>query len=189
MSKINLTKRLVVSAVFIAVSVVLNLLTPVNLPFGGSITIFSLVPLALLGWTYGAKWGFFCGAVMGTLNLLIGGLSNFAWVSGLVAYLILIFADYFVAFGVLGLCGMFKNKIKNNTLAFSLGAGIACVLRFLCHFISGVTIWADYTNGWIGAWIYSASYNASYMLPETVITIIGCCAVINIKPIMKSIEK
>ena len=183
------TKRLVISAVFIAVSIVLNELTPIKFPFGGSVTVFSMVPLALIGWTYGVSWGFTCGAVAGTLNMLIGGLSNFSYVSGILAYFILIFADYFVAFAVLGLAGIFKNKIKNKTVAFSLGAGIACVLRFICHFISGVTIWGDYTNGWIGAWVYSLTYNASYMLPELIITIIGCCAVVNIKPIMNSIEK
>ena len=185
----NLTKRLVISAVFIAVSVVLNELTPIKFPFGGSVTVFSMVPLELLGWTYGISWGLVCGAVMGTLDMIIGGLGNFAWVSGIVAYLILIFADYFIAFGVMGLSGMFKNKIKNETVAFGLGAGLACVLRFICHFISGVTIWADYTNGWVGAWIYSLTYNGSYMLPELIITVVGCCVVINIKPIMKALEK
>lgn len=185
----NLTKRLVISAVFIAVSIVLNELTPIKFPFGGSVTVFSMVPLALLGWTYGIKWGLVCGAVMGTLDMLIGGLQNFSWVSGILAYLILIFADYFVAFGVMGLSGMFKYVIKNQTVAIGLGAAVACLLRFVCHFISGVTIWADYTNGWVGAWIYSLTYNGSYMLPETLITIIGCCAVINIKPIMKALSE
>ena len=188
-TKLNSTKRLVISAVFIAVSIVLNELTPMKLPFGGSVTFFSLVPLALLGWTYGAGWGLACGAVTGILNMIVGGLSNFSYVSGIVAYLVLIFADYFVAFAVLGLSGIFKNKLKNDTVAFAFGAGLACVLRFICHFISGVTIWGDYTNGFIGAWIYSLTYNASYMLPELIITIIGCCAVLNIKPIMKSLEK
>ena len=183
------TKRLVISAIFIAISVVLNILTPFTLPFGGSVTVFSMVPLALLGWTYGAKWGLTCGAVMGTLNILIGGLGNFAWVSGLLAYLILIFADYFVAFAVMGLSGIFKNSIKNASLAFAIGAGFSCILRFICHFISGVTIWADYTNGWIGAWVYSLTYNASYMLPELIITVIGCVVVINVKPIMNALEK
>ena len=92
-TKLNLTKRLVISAVFIAVSIVLNELTPMKLPFGGSVTIFSLVPLALLGWTYGAGWGLTCGAVTGVLNMLVGGLSNFSYVSGIAAYLVLIFAD------------------------------------------------------------------------------------------------
>ena len=185
----QVTKRLVVSAIFIAMSVVLNILTPIKFPFGGSVTVFSMVPLALLGYTYGPLWGMTCGAVMGVLNMLIDGMGNFAYVSGILAYIILIFADYFVAFAVLGLSGIFKNKIKNQSVAFGLGAGLACVLRFICHFISGVTIWADYAKGWSGVWIYSLTYNGSYMLPELIITVIGCVAVVNIKPIMKALEK
>ena len=184
----QLTKRWTISAVFIAVSVVLNIFTPIKFPFGGSITVFSMVPLALLGWTYGIGWGFVCGAVMGTLNMLLDGLSNFSYVSGIIAYLVLIFADYFVAFGVLGFSGMFKNKIQDKTVAFGLGTGIACILRLTCHFISGVTIWGDYANGFGGVWLYSLTYNGLYMLPELAITVIGACIIINIKPIMKALE-
>ena len=189
LSQKEITKRLVISAMFIAVSVVLNELTPIKLAFGGSVTLFSMVPLCLIGWVYGISWGATAGAFAGVLNLLVGGLSNFAYVSGIVAYLILIFADYFVAFGVIGLAGMFKNKIQNKSLAIGLGAALACVLRFICHFISGVTIWGDYSGGHISAWIYSFTYNGSYMLPELIITVIGCIAIVNIKPIMKQIEK
>ena len=140
----QLTRRMTVSAVFIALSLVLNILTPIKWPFGGSVTVFSMVPLALIGWCYGIGWGFLSGAVMGVLNMVIDGLSNFSYVSGIVAYLILIFADYFIAFGVIGLAGLFRNKIENRSVAIGLGAFIGCLLRFLCHFISGVTIWADY---------------------------------------------
>ncbi|MBQ5590856.1 MAG: energy-coupled thiamine transporter ThiT [Clostridia bacterium] len=188
-TKQNSTKKLVLSAIFIAISVVLNILTPIKLFYGGSVTLFSMVPLALLGWCYGSGWGFFCGAICGILNMLIEGLSNFSYVSGIWAYLILIFADYFVAFGVMGLSGIFKNVIKNKKISFTLGAVLCCTLRFICHYISGVTIWADYTNGWIGAWIFSLTYNGSYMLPELIITAIGCFTVISIKPIINSIEK
>ena len=110
----QLTRRMTVSAVFIALSLVLNILTPIKWPFGGSVTVFSMVPLALIGWCYGIGWGFLSGAVMGVLNMVIDGLSNFSYVSGIVAYLILIFADYFIAFGVIGLAGLFRNKIENR---------------------------------------------------------------------------
>ncbi len=184
----QMTKRLVISAVFIAISIVLNELLSIKWPFGGSITVFSMVPLALLGWQYGVRWGLLCGAVMGVLDMIIGGLSNFSYVSGIAGYLILILADYFVAFGVLGLAGMFKNKIKNDTVAFALGAGIGCFLRFVCHFISGVTIWGEYANGWQSVWAYSLTYNGGYMLPELIITVVGCIIVINVKPIMRALE-
>ncbi len=189
LSQKEITKRLVISAMFIAVSIVLNELTPIKLAFGGSVTLFSMVPLALIGWVYGISWGIASGCFAGVLNLIIGGLSNFAYVSGILAYIILIFADYVVAFGAIGLAGVLKNKFSNNAVAVGLGSALSCFLRFICHFISGVTIWGDYSNGHISAWIYSLTYNGSYMLPELIITVIGCIAIVNIKPIMKQIEK
>lgn len=187
LTRSQLTKRLVISAIFIAVSVVLNEVLAIKWPMGGSITIFSMVPLALLGWQYGIGWGLVCGATMGILDMIVGGLGNFSYVAGIVAYLILIFADYFIAFGVMGLAGIFKNKLGNRTVEFALGAGAACLLRFVCHFISGVTIWADYTGGFASAWLYSLTYNGGYMLPELIITVVGCVLISRVGPIMKGL--
>lgn len=188
LTKTQMTKRLVISAMFIAISIVLNEITPIKLPVGGSVTPFSMVPLALLGWHYGLSWGLTCGATMGVLDMIIGGLDNFSYVAGIPAYLTLFFLDYFVAYGIMGVSGMFKGKLKNNSIALALGAGIACVLRLLCHFITGVTIWADYAEGFTEVWVGSLSYNASYMVPEIIITVIGVLAISNIKPIMKGIS-
>ncbi|MBQ2677239.1 MAG: energy-coupled thiamine transporter ThiT [Clostridia bacterium] len=179
----QLTQRLVISAIFIAISIVLNELLAIRLPWSGSVTFFSMVPLALLGWQYGLGWGMVCGTVMGTLDLLIGGLANFSYVNGITAYLILILADYLVAYGVMGVSGVFKKVIKNSYVAFGLGAALACALRFVCHFISGVTIWADYADGFANVWLYSLTYNGGYMLPELIITVIGCVAIL--KPAQK----
>ncbi len=189
LTKTQMTKRLVISAMFIAISIVLNEITPIKLPVGGSVTPFSMVPLALLGWHYGLSWGLTCGATMGVLDMIVGGLENFSYVAGIPAYLTLFFLDYFVAYGIMGISGIFKGKIKNDGVALSLGAGLACTLRLLCHFITGVTIWADYTDGFASVWAYSLSYNASYMVPEIIITVIGVLAIANIKPIMKGISE
>ena len=191
LSKKNNVKRLVVSAMFIAISVAINELLKFDLTFihGGSVTAFSMVPLALIGWTWGAKWGFACGAIMGLIDMFIGGLANFSYVSGIVAYLVLILFDYVVAYGCAGLVGIVKNKIKNKTVAIGIGATFACLLRFLCHFLTGVTIWADYSENITAVIIGSITYNGAYMLPELIITVIGCVAVINVKPIINSLER
>lgn len=190
-SKKNNVKRLVVSAMFIAVSIALNELLKFDLTFlqGGSVTAFSMVPLALIGWVWGAKWGFACGAIMGLLDMLIGGLANFSWVSGIFAYIMLILFDYLVAYGCAGLAGVFRGKIKNDAIALAVGTALACILRFLCHFITGVTIWADYSENITAVIIGSITYNGAYMLPELIVTIIGCVAIVNIKPIMNTLEK
>lgn len=166
-------RRLAETAIMLALATILSELAVVKFPFGGSVTIFSQVPMVAISYRYGVKWGVFSGLAMGIIQMLFG-LGNFAYVSGVVAYLVLIFADYIIAFGALGLGGMFKNKVKNPALSIALGAATVSVIRFLCHFISGVTIWGDYSGGAKAVWEYSLTYNGGYMLPELIITVIGC---------------
>lgn len=180
----NLTKkekvrRLAETAIMIALSTILAELAVVKLPYGGSVTVFSQVPLIVVSYRYGVKWGLFSGLSMGLIQMLFG-MNNFSYVKGIPAYLILILADYIIAFGALGLGGMFKDKIKNSIAAISLGGAVVSVIRFLCHFISGVTIWGDYSGGAASVWSYSLTYNASYMLPELIITVVGCAVLASI---------
>ncbi len=169
-------RRVAESAVMLALATVLSEFAVFKLPYGGSVTLFSQVPMVALSYRYGIKWGAFSGMVMGVIQMLFG-LGNFSYVSGVVAYLILIFADYVIAFGCLGLGGMFREKVKNPVLSLALGGGVVSVIRFLCHFISGVTIWGDYSGGAMSAVWYSITYNASYMLPELIITLVGCSVI------------
>ncbi len=166
-------RRLAESAIMLALSTILSELAVVKFPFGGSVTVFSQVPMVVISYRYGIKWGVFTGLVMGVIQMLFG-LGNFSYVSGIVAYLILIFADYIIAFGALGLGGMFRNKIKNPVASLALGGAVVSVIRFICHFISGVTIWGDYSGGAQAVWEYSLEYNAGYMLPELIVTVFGC---------------
>ncbi len=180
----NLTKRqkvrrLAESGLMVALATILSELPVIEFPFGGSVTIFSQVPIVVIAYRYGIKWGAFTGLVMGVIQMLFG-IGNFSYVSGIAAYLILIFADYIIAFGSLGLSGMFKNKIKNQTASLALGGATVSVIRFLCHFVSGVTIWGDYSNGAQAAWEYSLKYNAGYMVPELIITVVGCVVIASI---------
>lgn len=172
-------RRLVESALMLALSTLLAEFAIIKFPFGGSVTIFSQVPMIFISYRYGIKWGAFTGLCMGVIQMLFG-MGNFAYVSGIAAYLILIFADYIIAFGALGFGGMFKNKIKNSVVALALGGGVVTLIRFICHFISGVTIWGDYAEGAQAVWEYSLTYNAGYMVPELIITVIGCVVLASI---------
>lgn len=174
----NLTKkqkvrRLAESAIMLALATILSELAVIKFPFGGSVTVFSQVPVVAISYRYGIRWGAFTGLVMGMVQMLFG-MGNFSYVSGIAAYLILIFADYIVAFGALGFGGIFKGKIKNDAVAMAFGGIVVSIVRFLCHFISGVTIWGDYSGGAKAVWLYSLEYNLGYMLPETIITAVGC---------------
>lgn len=155
----------------IALATVLSVLPVINLPFGGSVTLFSQVPVILVSYRYGVKWGLKTGLVFALIQI-IAGFENFSYVNGIASYLILVFFDYVIAFSVLGTAGMFKNKIKSQRISLSCGCAVVTAVRFLCHFISGVTIWKAYA-GDLPVWKYSLVYNGSFMLPEFAVTVSG----------------
>ncbi|NMP37993.1 MAG: energy-coupled thiamine transporter ThiT [Clostridiales bacterium] len=171
------TLRLTESAIMIAVAVVLSEFTVLKFPYGGSVTLFSQLPIVVIAYRYGTKWGLFTGAAMGIIEMILGA-NNFSYVTGITAVLILAFTDYLLAFGVLGLGGIFRGRLKKQSVELALGALVSSLLRYACHFVSGVTIWSGYAaqaNQAVA--VYSLSYNGSYMIPETIITIIGAVAV------------
>ncbi len=191
MTKSQKIRRLVESGLMIALSTVLSLIPVIKFPFGGSVTVFSQVPVVLIGYRYGSSWGVKTGLVYGLIQMLFD-LSYFSYVSGLFGYAVLIFADYVVAFAALGLGGMFKKTIKNQSVSIALGAAAASLVRYLCHFISGVTIWRE-SAGDLPVWKYSLEYNGAYMIPELIITVVGVVVITlmfditseNIKPKIK----
>ena len=172
-SSIKNTRKLTETAIMLALAVALSYVKIFDLPMGGSVTLFSQVPIIIIGYRYGWKWGVSTGILYGILEMLLQGLGNFAYVKGVGAYLILILADYVLAFMSLGLGGALFRKLKNQTVALGVGAFVASALRFLCHFVSGITIWGEYADGWKSVWGYSAAYNGSYMAAEAAITVVG----------------
>ncbi len=175
--KKNNTYKLVVTAMLVAIATVLNEFAVVRLPYGGGVTIFSQVPVIALSCIFGPSWGLTSGFSMSLLQILFG-LKNISYAKTFLDYLIIILFDYILPYSLLGLGGVFKDKIKNSYLSLSIGTILVCALRLLCHFISGVTVWADYTNGSsFGAVVaFSISYNAAYMIPETIVSLIGILA-------------
>lgn len=93
-SSINKTRMLCETAIMIALATALSYVTIFSLPHGGSITLFSQVPIIIIGYRYGVKWGCTTGIIHGILQMLLQGLGNFAYVKGIGAYLVLILADY-----------------------------------------------------------------------------------------------
>ena len=156
------------SAIMLALATALSLIAFAPWPAGGSVTVFSMLPILIIAYRYGMKWGFLVGSVYGLIQMMLG-MSALSYATNAWAAICIILFDYAVAFGVLGFGGLFR-KLNNQAIGFSLGVIIACVLRFLCHFLTGITVWADYADGIWPVVIYSLTYNGSYMLPELVIT-------------------
>ena len=157
------------SAIMLALATVLSMIPFLQLPMGGSITIFSMLPVLIIAYRYGMKWGFLVGITYGLIQMVLG-LNNLTYATSPWAVICIILFDYLVAFSVLGFGGLFR-KLKIQSVGFALGTAIACTLRFLCHFITGVTVWDMYAEDMPVA-LYSLIYNGSYMLPETAITIV-----------------
>ncbi len=165
----NLALKLTESAMMIALATILSFLKLANLPYGGSITIASMLPILVVAVRYGVPWGLFTGLVHGTLQFIIdpSPLSYFSDAKSIVAIVVL---DYLLAFSFIGLGGVVR-KIKNPAASLTVGAVIAGVIRYICHVISGATVWAGLSIPTSAALIYSFIYNATYMLPETLVLV------------------
>ncbi|MBQ7596269.1 MAG: energy-coupled thiamine transporter ThiT [Clostridia bacterium] len=202
----NNTKKLALCGVMTALSVVLSFIKIYELPYGGAITLFSMVPVMFVGYVYGAKWGLAAGAVHGVIQCIAGASNSLAYLTdNTLNFILCLLFDYIVAFAVLGLAGVFKNKIKKPAASFALGVVFAGFLRFLCHFITGWIVWGSYAEetllgsgtklgehivanftGNALAVVYSLVYNASYMLPEIIISVVIAVVLISVTPIRKA---
>lgn len=168
--KINLVRRLTESAIMLAVSTLLSMITLVRMPFGGSLTPVSMLPMFIIAYRYGVGWGFFTGVTSGLLQMFLG-MDSLSYATNWVAVVSIILFDYLIAFGATGLAGAFRKSIKNRGLSFALGITLGCAVRFLCHFLTGVTVWKEYAES-MPVGLYSLLYNGSYMLPEMVMTVV-----------------
>ena len=218
------TKRLTVSAVLLALSTVLALVCALipflHLPMGGGFTVASMLPIVIISYMYGVRWGLFsaftysviqivmdlCLGVNGSVIMALFMPQNESYM-GIVAAVSILVIDYFVAYTVLGLGGLFRGCVKSKTGAIVLGVLVAVGLRYMAHVVSGYIFygaWAEWffsQEGWFsgfGQWlmarvsgkslamIYSVFYNGLYMIPEMIITAIVALPISAIAQIKKS---
>lgn len=163
-------------AIVIAMGAVLSMITIFKLPWGGSVTLLSMLPIVVYSNRYGIKQGLVVAFVFSIFQLFQGiGDGLFAW--GLTPTMLIacILLDYILAYTVIGLSGMFRPKGEWGRIC---GAIAALLIRFACHFVSGVVIFHSVGTLWDGfstdnTLLYSLLYNGSYMLPEIAFTCIG----------------
>ena len=164
------TKKLVEASLLVALATVLSILKIAELPYGGSITLASMFPILLLSYRHGVRWGLGGGVVYGVLQQLLG-LNNLSYFTTWQSVVAIIFLDYVIAFTVVGLGGIFRRSVQDQAFSLATGAVFVCVLRYLCHVISGATVWAGLSIPDGAAIGYSLIYNATYMIPETVVLV------------------
>lgn len=162
--------RLTESAILLALATVLSLVKLVDLPYGGSVTAASAVPLVLLAYRHGVGWGSLAGLAYGLLQLAFS--SSLSYVTGFWSVTAVLVLDFLVAFAAVGAAGVFR-RLKSQPTALMSGAILYGLLRYACHVISGATVWADISIPADAAVLYSLAYNITYMLPETIIAAAG----------------
>ncbi len=167
----NTVRALTEGAVMIALATVLSLIKIIDLPYGGSVTIASMLPVAIIAYRHGLGWGLLTSTVYAALQQLLS-LSTLSYVTTWQSVIAVIMLDYVVAFAVIGLAGIFRRPIKNQALSLCLGCLLVSLLRYACHVVSGCTVWAGLSIPTEAAFIYSLSYNATFMLPETIILLV-----------------
>ena len=145
------TRRLAEGGICIALALVLSYIKiPIGLSFGG----------------FG-----------GSINLVMIPLILFA--EGFAVSWVSIIFDYSLAYAAVGFAGLLRAK-NNNYSKLPIAALVGCFGRFIIHFISGVTVYAQYMpEEFMGMTMtspvtYSILYNGTYMLPNTILAVIIC---------------
>lgn len=169
MKKMNI-RALTECSVMIALSVVLGFIKVADMPYGGSVTVASMFPIVVIAYRHGLGWGMGA-AITNSLVQLVSGVKYFSYFTTWQSILALILFDYVIAFAIFGIAGIFRKRVKQQSVAIALGALLASVIRYVCHVISGATIWAGLSIPTGAVLAYSLGYNATYMIPETVILV------------------
>ena len=210
------TKRLTESAMLIAIAVVLELagkmLIP-PMPFGGQLTLCAMLPMVLISWRHGVRWGLTAGFGYALIQMALGaGTVTAAFQPGYFGdgtmvgnALLMCLFDYVLAYTLLGLGGCFRRRISRKGIALMCGSLVALGARYLAHIFSGYILfsgWAEWFftqegfPGWGAAlvetlsanllgWIYSIVYNGMYMIPEMILTAAAALLVARIPRIME----
>ncbi len=161
------TRALTVCAVMIALSTALALICAVipflNLPFGGGFTVASMLPIIIVSYMYGLKWGFATSFAYSLIQLLLGTFTGGGYVIslftvgsdnylGIKAGIFIVLIDYIIAYTVIGIGGIFRfaEKKLTKTGAIVLGTVLALTLRYITHIISGAVFFGVYAE-----WFFS----------------------------------
>lgn len=165
-------KQLAFCAMAIALGTVLSNIKIFHFPYGGSVTLLSMLVICLPGYFFGLGAGLMTGLAYGVLQLLI---------DPYVLFPLQLVVDYLLAFGALGLSGLFsnaKNGLVKGYIAAVLGRYVFAVISGWIFF--GVYAW----EGWAPL-PYSLAYNATYIFAEAAVSIV----VILLPPVKSAIGR
>lgn len=163
-SSVISARQLVYCSAALAIGFILSFVKIVHLPWGGSVTLCSMLFITLIGYWYGPRIGIMAAFAYGLLQFVQGGGSYM--LSPLQVCM-----DYIFAFTALGLAGFFSNK-KHGLVT---GYIVAILVRGLFHSIGGYLFWMDYMPEDFPkalTFAYPIIYNYAYILLEGALTVV-----------------
>ena len=167
-------------AIMLSLSFALSCAKLFEMPMGGSVTIASMLPVMLISIKYGVSVGLATSFTYSLTQMLqaLASANVFPYCETAGTLVLCILFDYIVPFTLLGLAGLFhKLKITKNTeLNVYIGIVSTVVLRFICHFVTGVVIWKQWAPDGMGKYLYSFLYNAGFLSLDFIICIV--CAIL-----------
>jgi len=206
-SQMSRTAVLVECAMMVALGFVLSIIPFFHLPWGGSVTCFSTLPIIVMSFRHGMKWGVASAAVFGAVHALMGA-NSVAAAGSFGAMLLCALLDYILAYAAVGLTGPVAglymriagtggqapdSGARQDTRGLrhpraGLVAGIVAtgLMRLLCSFLSGVLIWGAWAPEGVPVWQYSLTYNAGWCLPDVAIVLFAALA-LSLAPGMQSL--
>ncbi|MBQ6389343.1 MAG: energy-coupled thiamine transporter ThiT [Mogibacterium sp.] len=152
-------RALTVSALMIALAIVLGMIKLFSMPQGGSVTLFSILPIVVCGYLLGTRRGIMAGFCVGLLNLIFGPY---------VIHPVQLLLDYPIAFGALGLSGIARNSNNGLTKGYIIGI----IGRYICAVLSGIIFFGEYAPENFNAVTWSLWYNFTYLAVEGAITLV-----------------
>lgn len=182
------TQRLALTGIMLALASVLSLVKIYQLPLGGSVTLLSMLPIVLISIRYGVKWGTFTSFLYAVIQLIFGIIFDgvLGWGLTPVVLVACFIFDYIIAFGILGLAGLFRNK---GLVGICSGIAMTLFIRFASHVFSGTVLFASFMpEDWSNPFLYSICYNGTFMLPELILTMIGAIILFKTPQIKKIIN-
>lgn len=163
----NSTKAVSFAGVCIALSFALSYVKLFSMPQGGSITLASMLPLIIYSYVFGARKGVFAGVIYGVLQCLQ---------SPQIYQPLQVLLDYPIAFACIGLAGIAKNInfLKTPLTKFIFGASVACVGRYVAHFLSGYYVFSSWAMEGYTALSWAIVYNLYIIVELAIILFVGC---------------
>ena len=153
------TRRLIFAAMAMALAFVTSFIKILQMPMGGSVTLFSMFFITLIGYWYGLRTGLTAAFAYGLMQFVA---------DPYILSIPQVICDYLLAFGAMGISGIFHNS--NHGMIKGYLAGVCGRLFFSC--LSGIIFFADYAPEGMNPALYSFLYNGAYIFTEAGLTVI-----------------